>query len=107
MAPPPSQSQSMDTTDGPGPSQSSGSSQGSGGGGVKVDAPMRGFTVFVIGKLSSTKPVLTRQIEEMGGRVVSKVTENTTICVSNDSEWRDEGRDEWKDCGRMGQEERR
>lgn len=87
MAPPPSQSQSMDTTDGPGPSQSSASSLGGGasGGGGKVDAPMRGFTVFVIGKLSKTKPVLTRQIEDLGGRVVSKVTDATTICVSSES----------------------
>ena len=89
MAPPPSQSQSMDTTDGPGPSQpSTAASQTAGGGsigGSKVDAPMRGFTVFVIGKFSKSKPVLTRQIEDLGGRVVSKVTDNTTICISNDS----------------------
>ena len=52
-----------------------------------MDVPMKGFTVFIIGKLGKTKPVMTRQIEDLGGRVVSKVTDNTTICISNDSEW--------------------
>ena len=77
----------MDTIDAPGPSQSSASQGGSAsGGGVKVDAPMRGFTVIIIGKLNKSKPVLTRQIEDLGGRVVTKVTDNTTICISNESE---------------------
>ena len=42
--------------------------------------------MFVIGKLSKTKQALTRQIEELGGRVVSRVTDSTTICISSDSE---------------------
>lgn len=86
---PPSQSQSMDTTDGPDPSsQSQASASGSssrGGGGSKVEAPLKGFTVFVLGKLSKTKAVLTRQIEDLGGRVVKSVNQDITICLSNKS----------------------
>ena len=87
---PPSQSQSMDTTDGPGPSSqsqasASGSSSGRGGGGSKVEAPLKGFTVFVLGKLSKPKAALTRQIEDLGGRVVKSVNQDVTICLSNKS----------------------
>lgn len=84
---PPSQSQSMDTTDGPGPSQSQASaSGGSRSGGSKVEAPLRGFTVLVLGKLSKTKGVLTRQIEDLGGRVVKQINQDVTICLSSKSE---------------------
>lgn len=79
---PPSQSQSVDTTDGPGPSQS----QASASGGSKVEAPLRGFTVLVLGKLSKTKGVLTRQIEDLGGRVVKQINQDVTICLSSKSE---------------------
>lgn len=79
----PSQSQSMDTTDGPGPSQSQASGSS---GGSKVEAPLRGFTVFVLGKLSKTKPALTRQIEDLGGRVVKQINQDVTICLSSQSE---------------------
>ena len=84
---PPSRSQSMDTTDGPGPSQSQASaSSGSKGVGSKVEAPLRGFTVYTLGKLSKTKSMLTRQIEDLGGRVVKKITQDVTICMSSQSE---------------------
>lgn len=33
----------------------------------------------------SLQAQLTHTIEDMGGKVVSKVTENTTICLSNQS----------------------
>ncbi len=87
---PPSRSQSMETTDGPGPSSqsqasASGSSSSRSGAGSKVESPLRGFTVFVLGKLSKTKPVLTRQIEDLGGRVVKKVNQDVTICLSSKS----------------------
>ena len=48
-----------------------------------VDAPLKGFTVIIIGRLSQSKPKLTQQIESLGGQVVAKVTDNTTICISN------------------------
>ena len=51
----------------------------------KVEVPMRGFKVFIIGRLSQSKPILTKKIEDLGGKVVSKVTENTTICISDKS----------------------
>ena len=86
---PPSQSQSMDTTDGPGPSSqsqaSASGSSGRSGGGSKVEAPLKGFTVFVLGKLSKPKAALTRQIEDLGGRVVKSVNQDVTICLSNKS----------------------
>ncbi|XP_064402675.1 poly [ADP-ribose] polymerase 1-like isoform X3 [Halichondria panicea] len=81
----PSQSQSftmdasMDTTDGPGPSQPSDSKK-------TVEVPLKGFTVIIIGRLSQSKPKLTQLIESLGGRVVSKVTDNTTICISSEAE---------------------
>ena len=75
-------SSSQDVTDGPGPSQSLSSSSGHGS---KIKEPLKGFKVYVIGRLSQSKPVLTRQIESLGGKVVSKVNENTTICISNES----------------------
>ena len=81
----PSQSQSMDTTDGPDPSQSQASASGSSRG-SKVEAPLRGFTVYVLGKLSKAKPALTRQIEDLGGRVVKQVNQDVTICLSSQSE---------------------
>ena len=81
----PSQSQSMDTTDGPGPSQSQASASGSSCG-SKVEAPLRGFTVYVLGKLSKAKSALTRQIEDLGGRVVKQINQDVTICLSSQSE---------------------
>ena len=32
------------------------------------------------------QPELTREVESLGGKVVSKVTDNTTICISDKSE---------------------
>lgn len=74
-------SQSQDLTDGPGPSQSLG-----GGASKSKVHPLKGFKVYLIGRLSQTKPQLTQQIESLGGRVVSTVSETTTICISNESE---------------------
>ena len=72
----------MDLTDAPGPSGSmGGASQGS-----KVDAPLRGFTVYIIGKLSKPKPELTKRIESLGGTVVKNVAVETTICLSSQGE---------------------
>ena len=85
MALPSSQSQSMDTTDGPGPSQSQASASGGSSGGSKVEAPLRGFTVYTVGKLSKAKSALTRQIEDLGGRVVKQISQDVTICLSSES----------------------
>ena len=52
-----------------------------------VDVPLKGFTVMIIGRLSQSKPKLTQLIESLGGRVVSKVTDNTTICVSTKGQY--------------------
>ncbi len=73
---------SMDVVDGPSTSQSF---TASGGGASGVEAPMKGFRVCIIGRLSKTKSELTQQIEGLGGRVVSSVSDNTTICISSDS----------------------
>ena len=73
----------MDMTDSPGPSQPSSSGRSV----AKVESPLHGFTVFIIGRLGKSKPVLTKQVESLGGRVVSKVTENTTICISDESKY--------------------
>ena len=95
---PPSQSQSMDTTDGPGPSQSQASaSSGGRSGGSKVETPLRGFTVYVLGKLSKTKSALTRQIEDLGGRVVKQINQDVTICLSSQSESHNTG-ENWPLC---------
>ena len=75
--------QSMDVTDGPGPSQSISQSVGGASQASKVDGPMRGFTVYIIGRLSESKPKLTKRIESLGGRVVKEVSEETTICLSS------------------------
>ncbi len=72
----------------------------------RVDAPLQGFTVAVIGRLGKTKvkaiqgvyyhtnsvlcslhqPELTRIVENLGGKVVSKSSKATTICISDKSE---------------------
>ena len=90
-------SPSMSITEAPGPSQATmdgpGSSQsvaaGSVGGASQtttVDAPLKGFQIYIIGRLSMAKPLLTQQIESLGGKVVSKVTEGATVCLSNKGE---------------------
>ena len=94
--------QAQDLTDGPGPSQAS-ASLGGGASKSKVQ-PLKGFKVYLIGRLSQTKPQLTQQIESLGGRVVSTVSETTTICISNESEcecvWGGVGG--WGGGGRVG-----
>jgi hypothetical protein len=72
---------SEDVTDGPGPS-----SLVEGASKSKVQAPLKGFKVYLMGRLSQSKPVLTQQIESLGGRVVGSVSETTTICISSESE---------------------
>ncbi len=52
-----------------------------------VEVPLKGFTVIIIGRLSQSKPKLTQLIESLGGRVVSKVTDNTTICISSEGQY--------------------
>ena len=80
-----------------------------------METPLQGFTVFIIGRLSQSKvslphptprssalslssvqAKLTQTIEGMGGKVVSKVSEKTTICLSSQGE-----------CGEEGEEGRR
>ncbi len=75
--------QSMDVTDGPGPSQSdSGPSQCASVQGSTVYTPLQGFRVFIIGRHSQPKPVLVQQIEAMGGKVVTKIDVDVTICLA-------------------------
>ena len=77
----------MDVTGGSGPSQIMGGGTASGASQTsKVEQPLKGFRVFIIGRLSKTKVVLTQQIESLGGRVTNRVTENTTVCLSNKGE---------------------
>jgi poly [ADP-ribose] polymerase len=72
----------------PPPATVAGASSGSAGATTSdsVAAPLQGFTVFIIGRLSHTKAQLSHTIEDMGGKVVAKVTEKTTICISSQGE---------------------
>ena len=83
-----SSSQSMDVTDGSGPSQSmSASVGGASQGGSAVDAPLRGFTVYIVGRLSQSKSELKDLVESLGGRMVKEVSDDTTICLSSTGEF--------------------
>jgi len=82
-----SSTQSMDVTDSSGQSQSTSASMGGASlGGSKVDAPLRGFTVYMIGRLSRSKSELKNVVTSLGGRVVKDVSEETTICLSSKGE---------------------
>ena len=49
-------------------------------GGSVVDAPLRGFSVYIVGRLSQYKSELKVLVESLGGRMVKEVSDDTTIC---------------------------
>lgn len=79
-------SQSMDVTDSSGPSQSMGGSVGIVSQTSKVEQPLKGFRIYIIGRLGRTKVELTHLIESLGGKVTGRVNENTTVCLSSQGE---------------------
>ena len=41
------------------------------------------FKILIVGKLSKSKPALTKIIQSLGGQVVNDVNSSTTLCISN------------------------
>ncbi len=71
----------MDITDGPGPSQVESQSVGGASQTSTVDTPLKGFTVYIIGWHSYYKENFAQTVESLGGKVVTEVTTDTTICL--------------------------
>ena len=46
--------------------------------------PLGGFSVVILGRLGRTKPAITAEVKELGGKPVTTVTPSTTICISNE-----------------------
>ena len=46
--------------------------------------PLSGFTVIILGRLDRTKPEIIAEVKELGGKSVTSVNTNTTICISNE-----------------------
>lgn len=51
---------------------------------ITAYGPLRGFTVYIIGQSLETSSGVIESIKSLGGMVVSEVTTDTTICLSNE-----------------------
>ena len=41
------------------------------------------FKIVIIGKLSKSKPTVTKVIQSLGGQVINDVNSSTTLCISS------------------------
>ncbi|XP_065832639.1 poly [ADP-ribose] polymerase 1-like [Oscarella lobularis] len=52
----------------------------------KIEKPLEGMKVAIIGRLSKTKAVLTKEIESLGGSVTNSVNSRLAFCLSSEAE---------------------